>query len=148
MLQPVAPLRNTPTALDGVERVWYIAERESIMKLPRLRRWLIRLVYAKSRWASDYRIRSKGVYVDLEEARAVAQAGSLRTGNQWSVKELPVNAYLPDEECAFGFYTFPNSDADDLYRTRPLDVVHLQDVRGLKVEARRLGKIFTDTPVT
>lgn len=105
-----------PHPLHGLQSAYYLCERKSMRDLSQLRRWLIRLVYAKCEWASDYCIHDMGIFTDREVAEEVARQKSIETGNLWSVKELPVNGILPERAVRYGFYSFPTSEADKFYR--------------------------------
>lgn len=105
-----------PHPLHGLRTAYYLCERKSMRDLSWLRRWLIRLVYAKCDWASDYCIHDMGIFTDREVAEEIAQQKSIETGNLWSAKELPVNGLLPEQAVRYGFYSFPTSEADRFYQ--------------------------------
>jgi len=84
-----------------------------------------------------------GVFTELATALEEASRRSKESGKTWSVKELPVNAVLPDQACNFGFYSFPGSPIDNKYRARQLDVVAVRDVERMKRETENLREIMT-----
>lgn len=138
-------LEKTVHPLHGLRSAFYICERKSMKDLARLRRWLIRLVYAKCDWASDYCIHDMGIFTDREVAEEIARQKSEETGNLWSVKELPVNGLLPDRAVRYGFYSFPTSEADGLYRKHRtvFDAVEHQDVELVKKVAGQMDELMS-----
>lgn len=117
--------------LLGLPSAFHIGKRKSIKNLPRWRRWLIRTVYFKCKWGSDYSFEHMGIFTDLDVAEHVAEV--LRNDNPddiYSVKELPINAVLPDAPVKYGMYSVPASDINDKYQKRPgwLPAVSTQDV--------------------
>lgn len=105
-----------PHPLHGMQSAFYICERKSMRELSWIRRWLIRLVYAKCEWASDYCIHDNGIFTDESVAAEICRQKSEETGNLWSYKALPVNGILPERAVRYGVYSFPTSEADKFYR--------------------------------
>lgn len=140
----VALEKNLPHPLAGLKFAYYLCQRKSMKReLSRLRCWLIRLVYAKCDWASDYCIHDMGIFTDEDTAREVARVKSEETGNTWSVKKLPVNAVLCNEPVRYGFYSFPTSDADEFYQNHrtKFKAVLSRDLEELAVVETKLSHL-------
>lgn len=145
MAAVVKPEQQSQEPASSARVLYYIAKRESIMKLPWWKRWLVRRVNSNAHWASDYSNMSMGIFDDRKQAEASADARSRSSGDLWYVKDLPLNALLPDEPCAFGKYTLhshPESDAAVKYANRTFDTLKISDAQTLAREAKVLHGIL------
>jgi hypothetical protein len=117
--------------------------REPLSALPWLRRWLIRFVYIKCEWCSDYAVHDMGIFTDRDVAEEIAARKREETGKAWSVKELPVNGLLPDAAIQYGFYSFPDSKADHRYRNRVVKFAAIpqNDLEQLAAVENKLGEL-------
>lgn len=135
---------NLALASDILElpSAYFVGKRKPLSELPWLWRWLIRLVYWKTGWASDYGLESQAIATSREMAEALCA-----THPNWFMQELPVNTPLPDETCTFKLMTFPESDAAKGYEKRAAPFVaipiseHRKDLAGLKTVEDRLGQL-------
>lgn len=129
--------------LTGTRSAYYLSMREPLSSLPRWRQWLIRFVYFKCNWASNYATHDMGIFTDRGVAEEIAARKRAETGKAWSVKELPVNGLLPEAPVKYGFYSFPGTAADYQYRNRVNRFVPVQakDLSGLERIEARLGEL-------
>jgi hypothetical protein len=105
--------------LVGVKFAYYINMREPIEAITSpWRRFFIRLVYFKWKYFSGAAVHDMGIFTDRDVAEELAAMKRKETGMAWSVKELPVNALLPEVPVRYGFYSFPGSKYDYKYRKR------------------------------
>lgn len=63
-------------------------------------------------WSPDWGIEYQGVYINEAEARHAASAPGM------FYIQLPLDAELPIETCAYGTHDFPHSEASPFYRHR------------------------------
>lgn len=97
--------------------VYLVVKRRPLAELPWLCRWLIRVAYFRTGWASDFGVEYQGVYTTESEAHWAASGAGM------SYTELPLNGSLPEETVQYGTHDFPLSDASALYRNRSLPTV-------------------------
>lgn len=136
-----------PNPLAGVSVVYYVSKRDSITRLPPLRRLLIRFTYMRCLWASGYSVQSMGVFTDPDAALIEAKRRSEQGGDTWAVKALPVNACLPDEPCEFGIHcVFPGSATTQRvskHKGVTFDAVSVKEVETMTRELSTLSEIVT-----
>lgn len=103
----------------GLDSIFLVVRRKPLSALKWYQRLLIRSAYFHTGWASDYSVEYQGVYTDKAEAETAAN----REG--WSFTEIPLNASLPEETCAFRCHDFPASSARARkgYQKRKLGIV-------------------------
>lgn len=117
---------------------YFVGKRKPISDLPRLWRWLIRVVYWRTGWASDYGLESQAICTTREMAESL-----IAENPTWFVQELPVNTPLPDETCKFKLMTFPKSEAAKGYdkRRAAFFAVPRKEIEGLKNVETKLGEL-------
>jgi hypothetical protein len=117
---------------------FFVGKRKPISELPRFWRWLARLVYWKTGWASDYGLESQAICTSEEMADAL-----IAEHPNWFKQELPINTPLPDETCTFKLMTFPKSEAANGYQNRqaPFVALPVNDLAGLEHIETKLEKL-------
>lgn len=120
-----APARLPEMALASDVQIlpsaYFVGKRKPISELPWLWRWLARMVYWHTGWASDYGVEGQAICTSREMAEELCSKPN------WFMQELPINTPLPDETCKFRLMTFPSSDAADGYRKRRAPFIALPE---------------------
>ncbi len=102
--------------LPELRSAFYVGKRKPLADLNWRSRWLIRLSYFRTEWASDYGIEAQAICTTRELAEEMCQRG----GPIWFFHELPINSSLPDETVRYKLHTFPGSEISGEYeKARP-----------------------------
>lgn len=117
---------------------YFVGKRKPLSDVPMPWRWLIRLAYWRTGWASDYGLESQAICTSEEMADAL-----IAEHPNWFKQELPINAPLPDETCTFKLMTFPKSEAANGYKKRlaPFVAVPARDLAGLRSVESKLDQL-------
>lgn len=121
--------------------VYLVGKRPPLAKYPALYRWLARWLYQRMHWCPEWGVEYQGVFTNEAEARHAASAPGM------FYMELPLDAELPAQPCAYGVHDYPHSEASSFYRRRqmPYTAIQTEYLQENHREIRRLRDLLSRT---